>query len=65
MSREYAPTPGKWYENKDEEETFRVLSVDEDDELVEIEYEDGAPLLSNVSLTAKFKKSVRVGDKPE
>ena len=30
MSREYAPTPGKWYENKDEEETFRVLSVDED-----------------------------------
>ena len=41
MSREYAPTPGKWYENKDEEETFRVLSVDEDNELVEIEYEDG------------------------
>ena len=41
VSREYAPTPGKWYENKDEEETFRVLSVDEDDELVEIEYEDG------------------------
>jgi hypothetical protein len=30
--------PGKWYENKEEEETFRVLSVDEDDELVEIEY---------------------------
>ena len=41
MSREYAPTPGKWYENKEEEETFRVLSVDEDDELVEIEYVDG------------------------
>ena len=34
MSREYAPTPGKWYENKEEEETFRVLSVDEDEELV-------------------------------
>jgi hypothetical protein len=41
VSREYAPTPGKWYENKEEEETFRVLSVDEDNELVEIEYEDG------------------------
>ena len=41
MSREYAPTPGKWYENKEEDETFRVLSVDEDDELVEIEYVDG------------------------
>ena len=41
MGREYAPVPGKWYENKEEEETFRVLSVDEDDELVEIEYLDG------------------------
>ena len=41
MSREYAPVPGKWYENKEEDETFRVLSVDEDDELVEIEYLDG------------------------
>ena len=41
MGREYAPVPGKWYENKEEEETFRVLSVDEDDELVEIEYVDG------------------------
>jgi hypothetical protein len=41
VSREYAPIPGKWYENREEEETFRVLSVDEDDELVEIEYLDG------------------------
>ena len=41
MSREYAPVVGKWYENREEEETFRVLSVDEDDELVEIEYLDG------------------------
>ena len=41
MSREYAPVPGKWFENKEEDETFRVLSVDEDEELVEIEYLDG------------------------
>jgi uncharacterized protein DUF6763 len=41
VGREYAPVPGKWYENKEEEETFRVLSVDEDNELVEIEYLDG------------------------
>jgi hypothetical protein len=30
--------------------------------VIAIEYEDGAPLLSNVSLTAKFNKSVRIGD---
>ena len=29
--------------------------------VVQIEYEDGAPLLSNVSLSAKFMKSVRLG----
>ena len=41
MSRDYEPTAGQWYENIEEEESFRVLSVDEDSELVEIEYEDG------------------------
>lgn len=41
MSRDYEPTPGQWYENVEEEETFRVLSVDEDSELIEIEYLDG------------------------
>jgi hypothetical protein len=33
--------------------------------IVEIEYEDGAPLLSNISVAAKFHKAVRIGDKPE
>jgi len=32
---------GQWYENIDENESFRVLSMDEDAELVEIEYLDG------------------------
>jgi len=41
VSRDYEPTPGQWYENVEEEETFRVLSVDEDSELIEIEYLDG------------------------
>ena len=41
MSRDYEPVPGQWYENIEEEESFRVLSVDEDSELVEIEYLDG------------------------
>ena len=41
MSRDYEPVAGQWYENIEEEESFRVLSVDEDSELVEIEYLDG------------------------
>jgi hypothetical protein len=41
VSRDYEPVAGQWYENLAEEEQFRVLSVDEDSELVEIEYLDG------------------------
>jgi hypothetical protein len=41
VAREYEPTVGQWYENIDDNENFRVLSVDEDAELVEIEYLDG------------------------
>jgi hypothetical protein len=41
VSRDYEPVPGQWYENLEEEESFRVLSVDEDSERLEIEYLDG------------------------
>jgi hypothetical protein len=41
VSRDYEPASGQWYQNIEEEESFRVLSVDEDSELVEIEYVDG------------------------
>ncbi len=41
VSRDYEPVAGQWYENLEEEEQFRVLTVDEDSELVEIEYLDG------------------------
>ena len=41
MSRDNEPVAGQWYENVDDEETFRVLSVDEDAEIIEIEYLDG------------------------
>lgn len=41
MSRDFEPAVGQWYENAEENESFRVISVDEDAELVEIEYLDG------------------------
>lgn len=41
MGREHEPVPGQWYENLEEGETFRVLSIDEDSELIEIQYADG------------------------
>lgn len=41
MSRDHNPVPGKWYENLEDGEVFQVLSVDEDSELIELQYEDG------------------------
>jgi hypothetical protein len=41
VGRDYEPVVGQWYENVEEDDSFRVLSVDPDAELVEIEYLDG------------------------
>ncbi len=41
MSREHEPKIGQWYENLEDNDTFRVISVDEDAELIEVEYSDG------------------------
>lgn len=41
MGRDYDPIPGQWYEDLEENEIFQVLSVDPDEEIVEIIYENG------------------------
>jgi hypothetical protein len=41
MGRDHNPVPGQWYESLDDEEVFQVLSIDEDSELIELQYEDG------------------------
>ena len=41
MGRDYDPVAGQWFEDLEEEELFLVLSVDPDEELVKIQYENG------------------------
>lgn len=41
MGRDYDPVPGQWYEDLDDEVVFQVLSIDPDEELVQIQHEDG------------------------
>src|SRR5579862_3449726 len=41
VGREYEPTIGQWYEDLENDETFQVLRVDEDREVVEIQHLDG------------------------
>ena len=41
MGRDYDPVVGQWYEDLDENEIFKVLTLDPDAETVQIQYEDG------------------------
>jgi hypothetical protein len=63
VSREYEPAVGQWYENIDENESFRVLSVDEDTELVELEYLDGD--LEEIDLETWHELDLNKIDEPE
>ena len=63
MSRDYEPVPSQWYENVEEEESFRVLSVDEDSELVEIEYLDGD--IEEIDLEAWHEMDLERIEEPE
>lgn len=63
MGRDYEPVKGQWYQNLEEDESFRVLSVDEDEELVEIEYLDGD--IEELDLDAWHEMDLERIDEPE
>jgi hypothetical protein len=63
VSRDYEPAPGQWYENLEDEESFRVLTVDEDSELVEIEYLDGE--IEEIDLETWHEMDLEQTEEPE
>jgi len=63
VSRDYEPVPGQWYENVEDEESFRVLTVDEDSELVEIEYLDGE--IEEIDLETWHEMDLEQTEEPE
>jgi hypothetical protein len=40
VSRDYEPQAGQWYEDLETEETFQVLAVDPDEELIRLQWPD-------------------------
>ena len=63
MSRDYEPVPGQWYENLEEDESFRVLKVDEDAELVHIEHLDGE--IEEIDLETWHEMDLEETEEPE
>ena len=41
MSRELTPVAGRWYRDLERNEVFKVVAVNEDDDLVEVQHADG------------------------
>jgi len=63
MAMQEAPVVGAVYEDKDEQ-TFEVINFDEDEGIVEIEYEDGS--VDEIDIDSWYELSVeRISDDDE
>jgi hypothetical protein len=63
VGRDYDPIPGKWYEDLDENEIFQVLSVDPDQEIIEIQYDNGD--IEEIELDAWHELDLDQAEQPE
>ncbi len=63
MARDYDPVQGKWYEDLEENEIFKVLSVDPDQELVEVQYENGD--IEEIDLDTWHELDLELAQEPE
>ena len=63
MSRDYDPVQGKWYEDLEEKEIFQVLSVDPDEEIIEIQYENGD--IEEIDLDTWHELDLEHAEEPE
>jgi hypothetical protein len=63
VARDYDPVQGKWYEDLEENEVFKVLSVDPDQELVEVQYENGD--IEEIDLDTWHELDLELSSEPE
>ena len=63
MARDYDPVQGQWYEDLEENEVFRVLSVDPDEEIIEVQYENGD--IEEIDLDSWHELDLERAEEPE
>ena len=63
MARDYDPVQGQWFEDLEENEIFRVLSVDPDEEIIEIQYENGD--IEEIDLDTWHELDLERAEEPE
>jgi hypothetical protein len=63
VSRDYDPEKGRWYEDLDREELFKVVSVDPDEILVRIQWLDGE--IEDIDVDAWNELDLELATEPE
>ena len=63
MRDELEPVAGNWYTHRDKGQTFRVIAVDEDNDLIEIQYFDGD--LEEIESDAWYDMDLEIAEPPE
>jgi hypothetical protein len=63
VSRDFDPVAGKWYEDLDREEVFKVVAVDPDDEIVKLQWLDGE--IEEIDLEAWTELDLELAEEPE
>ena len=63
MSHELDPKVGRWYRRIDDEQLFKVISIDEDDGLIEIKTADGE--IEELDSTEWVELDLDAADAPE
>jgi hypothetical protein len=63
VGRDYDPVQGKWYQDLEENEIFQVLSVDPDEEVVELQYENGD--IEEIDLDTWHELDLEYAQEPE
>jgi hypothetical protein len=63
VGRDYDPVQGQWYEDLEENEVFKVLSVDPDEELIELQYENGD--IEEIDLDTWHELDLERAEEPE
>jgi hypothetical protein len=63
MSREINPVAGRWYRDLERDEIFKVVAVEENDDLVEIQHADGE--IEEIESAEWFEMDIERAGEPE
>src|SRR5690606_18190867 len=63
VARDYDPVQGQWYEDLEDNEIFKVLSVNPDEEIIEVQYENGD--IEEIDLDTWHELDLERAEEPE